>query len=87
MNLEITLYLLDIITLSILLLFGGAMAKFKHEITNRRILAKKDQISYDWRTITCVYPRKCDICNEWIEKNTKILWNVNSKNVMHQNCV
>lgn len=64
-----------------------AMAKFKHEITNRKVLARKQYIPNDWKQITCIYPRKCDVCLTWINKHEKVLWNVYSKNVMHIDCI
>jgi hypothetical protein len=64
-----------------------AMAKFKHEITNRKVLARKESIQYDWKEITCIYPKKCDVCQAWIEKHSKVLWNVNTKHVMHIDCI
>lgn len=63
------------------------MAKINHEKTNRRVLSTKEYLKDDWRMINCTYPRKCDICKNWIDDNTKVLWNTKTKHIMHIDCI
>ena len=65
--------------------FGG-MAKFKHEVTNRKVLATKDPLVEEWKSLKAVYPVKCAACQQWVNKSAQILWHVKSKLVMHVDC-
>ena len=65
------------------------MARFKHEVTNRKVHvynAKKEYIQEDWKTLKCIYPSKCAVCMDWIQKDVAILWHIRSKLVMHAQC-
>jgi hypothetical protein len=65
------------------------MAKFKHEVTNRKVnvaRGSKLPVMEEWKSLKCIYPAKCAACSQWISKGAQILWNVNHKLVMHVDC-
>jgi hypothetical protein len=67
----------------------AGMARFKHEITNRKAhaySATREYITEDWKSLKCIYPSKCAACKEWIAKGAQILWHVDHKLVMHVDC-
>jgi hypothetical protein len=57
----------------------------KFEQTNRRTKVYRDlTISDGWKTLFNKYPTKCAICNKWIGDNTKILWHIKDRIVIHK---
>jgi hypothetical protein len=67
----------------------AGMARFKHEVTNRKVHvynATKEYVQEDWKPLKCIYPSKCAVCKDWIQKDAAILWHIRSKLVMHANC-
>jgi hypothetical protein len=63
------------------------MAKFKHEITNRRALVMKREdlnINHGWKTLQNKYPTKCCVCDKYIGNGVKILWHTTERVVMHK---
>jgi hypothetical protein len=43
----------------------------------------KEEIKYDWREVKAFNDIKCEACQRRIKKGQKMLWNVNTKTVMH----
>ena len=65
------------------------MARFKHEVTNRKVHvsnAMKNPVKEQWKSLKCIYPSKCAACSKWIKKGSAILWHVDQKLVMHVDC-
>jgi len=67
----------------------AGMARFKHEVTNRKVHAynaKKEYMPEDWKSLKCIYPSKCAVCKDWVQKDAPILWHIKTKLVMHADC-
>lgn len=53
------------------------------QYANIRDKVSREEISYDWRTVRAFNDMKCNACSKYIRKHQNMLWNINTKNVMH----